>query len=153
MQDVSNDNRVLSLVAQSGIRNTLVTLLDQLQRCQKSLNEFLEVILEPRSHIWRQWKCIFLIECHDCLTCLVIAWKVSHHDYQSIKGQSMTYRNLLTSGFPRLAESTDLFALDCDCLNWISASVWSVAFITLNFWLLYYSIENPFNPVYCFAWT
>ncbi|KAM7436007.1 Cytoplasmic dynein 2 heavy chain 1 [Porites harrisoni] len=42
MQDVSNDNRVLSLVAQSGIRNTLVTLLDQLQRCQKSLNEFLE---------------------------------------------------------------------------------------------------------------
>ena len=43
MQDVSNDNRVLSLVAQSGIRNTLVTLLDQLQRCQKSLNEFLEV--------------------------------------------------------------------------------------------------------------
>ena len=59
MQDVSNDNRVLSLVAQSGIRNTLVTLLDQLQRCQKSLNEFLEVILEPRSHIWRQWKCIF----------------------------------------------------------------------------------------------
>ena len=43
MHDVSNDNRVLSLVAQSGIRNTLVTLLDQLQRCQKSLNEFLEV--------------------------------------------------------------------------------------------------------------
>ena len=43
MQDVSNDNRVLSLVAQSGIRNMLVTLLDQLQRCQKSLNEFLEV--------------------------------------------------------------------------------------------------------------
>ena len=43
MQDVTNDNRVLSLVAQSGIRNTLVTLLDQLQRCQKSLNEFLEV--------------------------------------------------------------------------------------------------------------
>ena len=45
MQDVSNDNRVLSLVAQSGIRNTLVTLLDQLQRCQKSLNEFLEVFI------------------------------------------------------------------------------------------------------------
>lgn len=43
MQDVSSDNRVLSLVVQSGIRNTLVTLLDQLQRCQKSLNEFLEV--------------------------------------------------------------------------------------------------------------
>ena len=45
MQDVSSDNRVLSLVSRSGIRNTLVTLLDQLQRCQKSLNEFLEVTL------------------------------------------------------------------------------------------------------------
>lgn len=43
MVDVTNDNRVLSLVARSGIRNILVTLLDQLQRCQKSLNEFLEV--------------------------------------------------------------------------------------------------------------
>lgn len=43
MMDVVNDNRVLSLVGRSGIRNTLVTLLDQLQRCQKSLNEFLEV--------------------------------------------------------------------------------------------------------------
>ncbi|EDO38992.1 predicted protein [Nematostella vectensis] len=42
MMDVSKDNRVLSLVGRPGIRNTLVTLLDQLQRCQKSLNEFLE---------------------------------------------------------------------------------------------------------------
>ena len=39
------DTRVLSLVARSGVRKTLVTLLDQLQRCQKSLNEFLEVCL------------------------------------------------------------------------------------------------------------
>ena len=43
--DVSRDNRVLSLVSRSGLRNTLATLLDQLQRCQKALNEFLEVKL------------------------------------------------------------------------------------------------------------
>ncbi|CAB3978327.1 cytoplasmic dynein 2 heavy chain 1-like [Paramuricea clavata] len=42
MVDVKGDNRVLSLVARSGIRNILINLLDQLQRCQKSLNEFLE---------------------------------------------------------------------------------------------------------------
>lgn len=43
--DVARDNRVLSLVGRSGLRNTLATLLDQLQRCQKALNEFLEVNL------------------------------------------------------------------------------------------------------------
>ncbi|XP_071846316.1 cytoplasmic dynein 2 heavy chain 1-like isoform X2 [Apostichopus japonicus] len=42
MMDVSRDNRVLSLVGKAGLRNTLTTLLDQLQRCQKALNEFLE---------------------------------------------------------------------------------------------------------------
>ncbi|XP_071483964.1 LOW QUALITY PROTEIN: cytoplasmic dynein 2 heavy chain 1-like [Diadema antillarum] len=42
MMDVARDNRVLSLVGRSGLRNTLSTLLDQLQRCQKALNEFLE---------------------------------------------------------------------------------------------------------------
>ncbi|KAK3801155.1 hypothetical protein RRG08_006872 [Elysia crispata] len=42
MRDVNRDNRVLSLVNQSGLRNLLVTMLDQLGRCQKSLNEFLE---------------------------------------------------------------------------------------------------------------
>ena len=50
MQDVANDTRVLSLVSRSGIRNSLVTLLDQLQRCQKSLNEFLEVCLLTSPH-------------------------------------------------------------------------------------------------------
>ena len=44
MQDVSRDNRVLSLAVKAGLRNLLNTMLDQLQRCQKSLNEFLEVI-------------------------------------------------------------------------------------------------------------
>ena len=43
MIDVARDNRVLSLVSKSGLRNLLTTLLDQLQRCQKALNEFLEV--------------------------------------------------------------------------------------------------------------
>ncbi|KAK6172722.1 hypothetical protein SNE40_016326 [Patella caerulea] len=42
MQDVHRDNRVLSMVNQSGLRNLLTTMLDQLQRCQKSLTEFLE---------------------------------------------------------------------------------------------------------------
>ncbi|KAJ8297986.1 LOW QUALITY PROTEIN: hypothetical protein KUTeg_024517 [Tegillarca granosa] len=42
MMDVRKDNRVLSLVNQTGLRNQLTTMLDQLQRCQKSLNEFLE---------------------------------------------------------------------------------------------------------------
>lgn len=43
MSDIQRDNRVVSLSCRAGIRNSLVTILDQLQRCQKSLNEFLEV--------------------------------------------------------------------------------------------------------------
>ncbi|XP_057206860.1 cytoplasmic dynein 2 heavy chain 1 isoform X3 [Triplophysa rosa] len=42
MSDVQRDSRVASLTTRAGIRNSLVTILDQLQRCQKSLNEFLE---------------------------------------------------------------------------------------------------------------
>ncbi|KAK7489861.1 hypothetical protein BaRGS_00018883, partial [Batillaria attramentaria] len=42
MMDVDRDNRVLSLVSQTGLRSLLTTMLDQLGRCQKSLNEFLE---------------------------------------------------------------------------------------------------------------
>uniref|UniRef100_A0A8C9YLX3 Dynein cytoplasmic 2 heavy chain 1 n=1 Tax=Sander lucioperca TaxID=283035 RepID=A0A8C9YLX3_SANLU len=41
--DIQRDNRVVSLSSRAGIRNSLVTILDQLQRCQKSLNEFLEL--------------------------------------------------------------------------------------------------------------
>lgn len=44
MSDVQRDSRVTSLTTRAGIRNSLVTILDQLQRCQKSLNEFLEVL-------------------------------------------------------------------------------------------------------------
>lgn len=43
MSDIQRDNRIVSLSTRAGIRNALVTILDQLQRCQKSLNEFLEV--------------------------------------------------------------------------------------------------------------
>ncbi|XP_071126281.1 cytoplasmic dynein 2 heavy chain 1-like isoform X2 [Mytilus edulis] len=42
MMDVRRDNRVLSIVNKAGLRNLLTTMVDQLQRCQKSLNEFLE---------------------------------------------------------------------------------------------------------------
>uniref|UniRef100_A0A7M5UV62 Cytoplasmic dynein 2 heavy chain 1 n=1 Tax=Clytia hemisphaerica TaxID=252671 RepID=A0A7M5UV62_9CNID len=42
MFDIERDNRLVSIVSRPGIRNLLVTMLDQLQRCQKSLNEFLE---------------------------------------------------------------------------------------------------------------
>ncbi|XP_076002176.1 cytoplasmic dynein 2 heavy chain 1 isoform X2 [Genypterus blacodes] len=42
MSDIRQDSRVVSLSSRAGIRNSLVTILDQLQRCQKSLNEFLE---------------------------------------------------------------------------------------------------------------
>ncbi|XP_076446844.1 LOW QUALITY PROTEIN: cytoplasmic dynein 2 heavy chain 1-like [Babylonia areolata] len=42
MGDVQRDNRVLTLVGQTGLKSLLVTSLDQLGRCQKSLTEFLE---------------------------------------------------------------------------------------------------------------
>ncbi|KAF7250799.1 Cytoplasmic dynein 2 heavy chain 1 [Varanus komodoensis] len=42
LTDIKQDNRITSLNARAGIRNALITILDQLQRCQKSLNEFLE---------------------------------------------------------------------------------------------------------------
>lgn len=45
MSDVSHDNRVLSLGNRAGLKQSLSTLLDQLGRCQKALNEFLEVII------------------------------------------------------------------------------------------------------------
>ncbi|KAL8191062.1 UNVERIFIED_CONTAM: Cytoplasmic dynein 2 heavy chain 1, partial [Gekko kuhli] len=42
LADIKRDNRIISLNSRAGIRNALMTILDQLQRCQKSLNEFLE---------------------------------------------------------------------------------------------------------------
>jgi dynein heavy chain 2 len=43
MQHISRDNRVASVWKQSGIKGRLAMLLDQLSRCQNSLNEFLEL--------------------------------------------------------------------------------------------------------------
>ena len=43
MSDIDRDSRVLSLGNRPGLRQSLSTLLDQLGRCQKALNEFLEV--------------------------------------------------------------------------------------------------------------
>jgi dynein heavy chain 2, cytosolic len=45
MADINKDIRVVSLVQQKDIGTALKNMLDQLQRCQKSLNEFLEVKL------------------------------------------------------------------------------------------------------------
>uniref|UniRef100_H2ZEZ6 Cytoplasmic dynein 2 heavy chain 1 n=1 Tax=Ciona savignyi TaxID=51511 RepID=H2ZEZ6_CIOSA len=42
MSDIGRDGRVLSIVGHTGLRGQLSTMLDQLQRCQRSLNEYLE---------------------------------------------------------------------------------------------------------------
>jgi dynein heavy chain 2 len=42
MKSVATDSRVVSLTTYPGIKHTLSTLSDQLDRCQKALNEFLE---------------------------------------------------------------------------------------------------------------
>ena len=44
VSDVAKDDRLVSLCNRTGLRSTLQQLLDQLGRCQKSLNEFLEVL-------------------------------------------------------------------------------------------------------------
>ncbi|KAJ3215292.1 Cytoplasmic dynein 2 heavy chain 1 [Dinochytrium kinnereticum] len=50
IQHISKDNRVLSIISYPSIRDTLNTLVDQLERCQKALNDFLE---EKRSKFAR----------------------------------------------------------------------------------------------------
>ena len=42
MSRVSGDSRVMTLLTISNLQNTLLTLVDQLERCQKALNDFLE---------------------------------------------------------------------------------------------------------------
>ena len=44
MSDIVMDTRVISLIQGKDISNKLKNMVDQLQRCQKALNEFLEVI-------------------------------------------------------------------------------------------------------------
>lgn len=43
MDTVANDSKVTALCRINNLHHTLTTLLDQLNRCQKSLNEYLEV--------------------------------------------------------------------------------------------------------------
>ena len=42
MKDTMRDTRVVSILRIGSIRSILNTMLDRLERCQKSLNEFLE---------------------------------------------------------------------------------------------------------------
>ncbi|GMT29042.1 hypothetical protein PFISCL1PPCAC_20339, partial [Pristionchus fissidentatus] len=42
LNDVSRDPRLISLCNRSGLKNTLETIVDQLNRCQRALNQFLE---------------------------------------------------------------------------------------------------------------
>ena len=42
MEDTSRDPRVVALLRIGAVRSVLNTMLDRLDRCQKSLNEFLE---------------------------------------------------------------------------------------------------------------
>lgn len=51
MSDVVNDSRVLSLVGRQGLKGGLEVMVDQLNRCQKALNEFLEVSRHITIHL------------------------------------------------------------------------------------------------------
>ena len=42
MKDTMRDTRVISILRIGSIKSILNTMLDRLERCQKSLNEFLE---------------------------------------------------------------------------------------------------------------
>ena len=42
MKDLLKDTRVVSILRIGSVRSILNTMLDRLERCQKSLNEFLE---------------------------------------------------------------------------------------------------------------
>ena len=53
MKDIAKDERVLSVLNVTGIRQSLGTLLDQLGRCQKALNEFLEVCVCVHTYVYR----------------------------------------------------------------------------------------------------
>lgn len=41
--DVVNDPRIISLSTRGSLKRTLEQIIDQLNRCQKALNQFLEV--------------------------------------------------------------------------------------------------------------
>lgn len=43
MNEVSKDNRVMTLIRVVNLKQTLTTMIDQLNRCQNSLNQYLQV--------------------------------------------------------------------------------------------------------------
>jgi len=51
MRDVAQESKVVSLCRISNLHQILHTLLDQLSRCQKSLNDFLEVSIFASGNI------------------------------------------------------------------------------------------------------
>ena len=55
MKDALKDTRVVSILRIGSVKSILNTMLDRLERCQKSLNEFLE---EKRSSFPRLVLCI-----------------------------------------------------------------------------------------------
>jgi dynein heavy chain 2 len=54
MGDVAQDSKVVSLCRIGGLHQILHTLLDQLSRCQKSLNDFLEVSIFANGKLTNQ---------------------------------------------------------------------------------------------------
>jgi dynein heavy chain 2, cytosolic len=52
MADVVKDTRIISLIQAKDISNKLKNMVDQLQRCQKALNEFLEVCFKLTINIY-----------------------------------------------------------------------------------------------------
>lgn len=49
--DVVEDPRIISLSTRSSLKRTLEQIIDQLNRCQKALNQFLEVCITIRKII------------------------------------------------------------------------------------------------------
>ncbi len=63
MADIARDTRVVSLTSRQGIKQTIATLLDQLCRCQKALNEFLEVSTSTISCYTSNYHCFHTLLC------------------------------------------------------------------------------------------
>lgn len=74
MGDVAQDNKVVSLCKISNLHQILNVLLDQLSRCQKSLNDFLEVCMS-----------LILTSCNYVFFNFIVASIFSQNCCQSVK--------------------------------------------------------------------